>query len=339
MYHAISAGHVERLIALFPAWIGATALKGGMGVAVFFVLSGFVIAHSLYGRPMSFGEFGRFTLRRSLRLDPAYWASIALTIALAVLSSYLVAGKQMPDYSVSQVVVHIFYLQDVLQYPAISAVYWTLCLEIQFYLVYALLMSVGGSQARWIVGACIISLLWPLGLVPDVWPGLFVSLWYGFLLGVAAYWAWREPKMAPLFWIYAAILMVVGMIRENDFAVVCSATALFLFGTAVSGRITSGLNWRWLQFLGLISYSLYLTHNQVTGVVFRVAAIIGGHSALGDLVWWIVSLLACVVFATVFWWLVERPSMELAKRIGKRKDSVSPPQSAAPIAVQHLAQQ
>ncbi|KAB1123843.1 acyltransferase family protein [Neorhizobium galegae] len=76
-----------------PDWVETALLNGGLGVAVFFVLSGFVIAHSLYDKPMSLPEFGRFTLRRSLRLDPAYWASIAVTIAFAALSSYLVSGR------------------------------------------------------------------------------------------------------------------------------------------------------------------------------------------------------------------------------------------------------
>jgi len=338
LYHAISAGHVERLMALFPAWVKAGLLHGGLGVAVFFVLSGFVIAHSLYNKPMTLPEFGRFTLKRSLRLDPAYWASIAATIAFALLSSYVVAGRDMPDYTAPQILAHLFYVQNILDYPAISPVYWTLCLEIQFYLVYALLIGMSGSVTAVIIGACAVSLVWPLGLGPDVWPGLFLPLWYGFLLGVAAYWAWQQPKLTPLFLVYATALLVTGAWVEDAFRVVCSATALGLFGAAVTGRIGSALNWRWLQFLGLISYSLYLTHNIVTGAVFRTATMVGNRSATGDLVWWVISILGCVAFAALFWWFVERPSMELSKRVGRRRNTASSPQGVDPAAVPQLPQ-
>ncbi|WP_105439719.1 acyltransferase [Neorhizobium sp. T25_13] len=338
LYHAASAGHVKRLLEILPVWVETALLNAGLGVAVFFVLSGFVIAHSLYDKPMSLPEFGRFTLRRSLRLDPAYWASIAVTIAFAALSSYLVSGKQMPDFTAAQIVSHLFYLQDLLEFPAISAVYWTLCLEIQFYLVYALLMSIRGSRTALVVAACVISLFWPLGFGPDVWPGLFLPLWYGFLLGVMAYWAWRVSKLMPLFGAYAGIIFLACVSSGNAFGVVCSAAAFVLFGAAVSGRISSGLNWRWLQFLGLISYSLYLTHNLVIGAVFRVAAMVGAVSPLEVLIWWVVSLLCCVAFAATFWLLIERPSMELSKRLGQRKAPDLPPQNVAPLAVRQLPQ-
>jgi peptidoglycan/LPS O-acetylase OafA/YrhL len=106
----------------------------------------------------------------------------------------------------------------------------------------------------------------------------------------------------------------------------------------MSGRISTGLNWRWLQFLGLISYSLYLTHNLVIGAVFRIAAMVGAVSPLEVLIWWVVSLLCCVAFAATFWLLIERPSMELSKRFGQRKDPDLPPQNVTPLAVRHLLQ-
>jgi peptidoglycan/LPS O-acetylase OafA/YrhL len=51
---------------------------GHFGVPIFFVLSGFVIALSLDGKPMSLEIIGRFILRRSIRLDLPYWTAIVL---------------------------------------------------------------------------------------------------------------------------------------------------------------------------------------------------------------------------------------------------------------------
>src|SRR5688500_14125008 len=49
------------------------AFCGSFGVQIFFVLSGFVIAHSLRDTTLNPRSVGLFILRRQLRLDPPYW--------------------------------------------------------------------------------------------------------------------------------------------------------------------------------------------------------------------------------------------------------------------------
>src|SRR6476619_3658253 len=64
----------------FPIdWI---AKNGDKGVDIFFVISGFVIAMSVSKGARTFGYFGRFILRRSIRLDPPYWSAILLELVL-----------------------------------------------------------------------------------------------------------------------------------------------------------------------------------------------------------------------------------------------------------------
>src|SRR5690242_16591348 len=63
-------------------WLGALFDRGNAGVGLFFVLSGFVIAMSIGSEPVGPSFIGRFALRRSLRLDPPYWASIAVILAI-----------------------------------------------------------------------------------------------------------------------------------------------------------------------------------------------------------------------------------------------------------------
>jgi peptidoglycan/LPS O-acetylase OafA/YrhL len=62
-------------------------LDGYIGVAMFFVLSGYVITMTVGDNQSSWRFLGRFAARRSLRLDPPYWASIATAIALMVLAA------------------------------------------------------------------------------------------------------------------------------------------------------------------------------------------------------------------------------------------------------------
>ena len=163
-----------------------------------------------------------------------------------------------------------------------------------------------------IAAAFVVSLLWPLGLAPSM-QGLFVDLWFGFLLGVGAYYAWRTPPVLPWFLTYTAVIVAAAMWRENVFALTCAATAAVIVAVALAGRIDS-LNWRGLQFLGAISYSLHLIHNPVTGATFRVWFTILGRSPVTEWTGWLVSIAASVIAAYLLWLLVERHSIDLARR-------------------------
>jgi peptidoglycan/LPS O-acetylase OafA/YrhL len=90
-----------------------------------------------------------------------------------------------------------------------------------------------------------------------------------------------------------------------------------------TGYIYRGLDWRWVQFLGTVSYSLYLIHNPIVGgVSFLSARWIGS-----DLVTLVLSVAASIAAAAAFWYLLERPSLAFAHRI-RMKKSDKPAQSA-----------
>jgi peptidoglycan/LPS O-acetylase OafA/YrhL len=279
-----------------PRAVQSVLEHGNCGVAIFFVLSGFVIAHSLIGRDLTVRDAGRFMLKRSIRLDPPYWVAIILACSIA-------ATKGTASYSAPQVAATLFYAQDLLGFDSISPIFWTLCLEIQFYIVFAALLLTRSRAA--LVTAFVASI--PLSLFV-IWPGLFTSLWYGFLLGIGAYMG------SPWFIAYAAVLCSTGFYQHDVFMIVCVMTAGSLFAVFRIGKLTTFLNWRWLQFLGTISYSLYLIHNPVTGVTFRIGYRLTERTATTEAIWWAVSILACVSAAAVMWWAIERAG-ETASRM------------------------
>ncbi|WP_092867483.1 acyltransferase family protein [Hyphomicrobium facile] len=326
LFHCNEGQQLTSLMAAAPAWVEWTIHRGHLGIAIFFVLSGFVIAHSLRGVAVTFPLVGRFLLRRSVRLDPPYWFAIALTIAMAAVSAHFIQAKEPLSISIGQLVAHVFYLQEVLGYREIGPIFWTLCQEVQFYLIYALLLAVtrndpalnmqGRATAVGIAVAALISLLWPLGIVTwEPWRGSFLPLWHCFLLGAGAYWTWQYPRMAVYYFSYVAILVLSAAVRMDDVTLASVLTAVALWYATTTGGIYRWLNWRWLQFLGLISYSLYLTHNPVSGALFRIGYDLTGRSALTEAFWWVVVILGCILFSAGMWWLIERPSLALAKRI------------------------
>ncbi|KRQ94734.1 hypothetical protein CQ12_04180 [Bradyrhizobium jicamae] len=315
LFHAVEGRHITELFETIPSSLQALLTHGDLGVAIFFVLSGFVISHSLRAEQFSFAGALRFMLKRSIRLDPPYWAAIAVAILFSVMASKIVTNRPAEEYSASQIASHLFYLQGLLGFKQINAVFWTLCLEIQFYSVYALLLLTRSRAVM--VCAFLASLPWCLGFGPAA-PGVFVEFWYAFLLGVGANVAWRNATARPWFLAYVTIIAAAAIHSSSNFSLVCCVTAISLLFVAVGGQLALWLNWRWLQFLGTISYSLYLIHNPVTGATFRAGYLISGRTIYTEALWWVVSLVACLCAASLFWLFIERPSAQLAKQFGKK---------------------
>src|SRR5262245_5475109 len=81
--HMASVGpFAPELAQVVPAPLMSIGARGFLGVEIFFVLSGFVIAMSIRGIRVTPRFFGNFALRRSLRLDPPYLLTIAIVITL-----------------------------------------------------------------------------------------------------------------------------------------------------------------------------------------------------------------------------------------------------------------
>lgn len=308
LFHASQGHHIDALKASIPSWIHPLFDWGNNGVAIFFALSGFVISHSLGNDRISVRYLGRFALRRSIRLDPALWASILLYIAFGWLSSVAKAEPySWPKFAV--VLSNATYTQLFFNLPSLDPVYWTLCYEVQFYLI--LIISIWAAQR---VGSFIFiipfaaALLWGCRLLTQPFPGLFVDRWHCFFLGVLSYWAIEDRRALIGFLLLSAALILA---KPDLFTTICLITAAGLLVAGTTGFIKRGLAWPPLLFLGTISYSLYLTHNPITGASFFLLDKLGVPQWAALLA----SLGLCVIVSGLFWIIIERPTMRLAHKI------------------------
>jgi peptidoglycan/LPS O-acetylase OafA/YrhL len=92
----------------------------------------------------------------------------------------------------------------------------------------------------------------------------------------------------------------------------------------ITNRLSTAFNWRWLQFLGAISCSHYLIHNPVTGATFRIGSRLMADSAGAQFLWCIISIMTCIIAATVIWFCVERPIILIARKIAISNDLALP---------------
>lgn len=295
-------------------WLKSSGAYGWLGVDVFFVISGFVIPLALHRASYQLSQYGRFVIKRLLRLDPPYLASIGLIVLLSFLSPYLpgAAAKEPFSLSPAQLLLHLGYANVFFGYPWYNMVFWSLAIEFQYYLTVGLVFPIlRGSRLapKLILGGA-------LCLGAFLLPSEAFIFHYGFLflLGISVY----RYHVAVL-----TRLSLFGMLA------LCTAGNCLTVGkaAAIAGLLTAAViafvrvRIRALVMLGAISYSLYLLHVPV------------GYRALNLFTRWmgpglaatLISLGVSIVAAVAFYWAVEKPSQRLAALVrlkGKRAEAL-----------------
>lgn len=166
LYHYTAWHHgywgVEPAKAAWP-YLSRLSVFGNMGVQLFFVISGFVILLSAYGKRPA-----QFIGSRVGRLFPAYWVAVLVTGVL-IFFIWPVMGKRL---SFSDWVVNLTMMQRGFNVPYVDGVYWTLWAEMRFYGLVLLLMMLGWVTCRRILAFAVV---WPLvGFLAPLIPSNFV---------------------------------------------------------------------------------------------------------------------------------------------------------------------
>jgi peptidoglycan/LPS O-acetylase OafA/YrhL len=332
---------------------------GWMGVDLFFVLSGFLIAGQLL-RPWARGaapDYPRFMTRRLLRTIPAYLVVLALYFRVP----WLRDGNEMPPLWQ-----FLTFMQNLTLHLTPRMVFshaWSLCVEEQFYLVFPLVVAwlalrpsatkvMAAIAAVLLFGICIRGYLW-VHDVATTSQGItvlndsrFMSLIYyptwsrldALLAGVvAALVQTFRPGWWRLLTANANLLSLCG--------VTGIALSIVFFGDQIAGFAATLFGYPLLagsaallvvaasdrhsavgryaipgaQALATGAYSLYLTHK----MVFHAVQELGRHWSAGLQQFELAGgLLAALVVGSGLYWSVERPFLKLRDRLTVRR---SPP--------------
>jgi len=331
------------LESIFPSVVKTMLSYGVDGVQIFFVISGFVIAHSLRHTVVTAFSAGNFIVRRQIRLDPAYWFCV-------IGSSLLIFGRSRvhPVYltslpSLKTVLLNMTYLQLLDHAEVMLPVSWTLCLEVQFYLVYILILFLVQRMAARAPGQphrralCMAILLFPLlafslrrHVLWHLEGPLFIETWYLFALGVFA--AWTIDLLMPAPVLFAAVALALSAnFRGLDHRVIagCVTTAA-IYAASISGGLCTWLGNRVVQYLGRLSYCIYLVHWDLGKSVLRFGIRLTGMSKWPAFGWFIAANLVCIAAAHLLHVAIERPSMAFASRFKDRTYSSGAP-AAGPL--------
>jgi peptidoglycan/LPS O-acetylase OafA/YrhL len=339
--------------AWLPAWLESVARRGYLGVDVFFVISGFVIAFSVRNRDYTMGYLGRFALRRSIRLDPPYWITIALEVALIQVSLIVVPSLGTPIPALAQIGAHLLYVQDLAGQGNILPIFWTLCYEIQFYLFFVgtLVLWSGlrvrvAARLRTVAIPAFLGLLFLLSIASRFAPdfaevqGLALDRWFQFFVGVLTY--WTIAGRCSWWWLLSAwgvIAAVVAGPTASWEQMLPIAVSTLILGSAARGDASAFSGGRVLQYLGLRSYSLYLLHLPIGWRVISLAQLQLGDRIAPPVAWAIfgISLAGCIVAVEVMYRWVERPTIAWSKRLLNRPQLsgvLGPPEATPALAGQ-----
>lgn len=336
LYHMSEGNHIPTLLAAIPGWVKAAVFDAGhLGVPIFFVLSGIVMAATTFNVPMNRVNAANFVARRFVRLAPPYYAAVALGVSV-IATKHMFGQSDIAIPSVTDILGHLLFLQGFLGINNIMTVFWTLCVEVQFYIAFALLLWLA-DQARGkqtynarnlaIWTSALLALLWPTGLVQSIgWQGGFIGFWFSFMAGVLCAQALNGTAQSRSIAVgYCAVVLLIGVATNNTFAIAAGLTGV-AFCFLVTKSATLGFVSSYpVQKIGLISYSLYLFHSPVTGSFMRVFRRFMPTSIASDLLATVLIIATCILFAAIAYVLFERPAIAWSRRIKfKRTDTAVP---------------
>jgi peptidoglycan/LPS O-acetylase OafA/YrhL len=331
LYHFYTrAPFYDSLRNFWPRPFHSIFHNGWIGVQIFFVISGFVIAHSVGQSRVTLGYCANFVLRRQIRLDPCYWATILAAIAIAAYDVFVRHDPEASLPSLGDLLAHVLYVYKLFEYPGIVDVFWSLCHEVQFYLFFISLVALAqwsgpfvslGIKAESASTIFLIVAVTGLLSAQFAWSnairheGLAAETWWLFSLGVAAqqFHARRQPiwRVAAFFAFMTLYVAYYGRLAR----VSALASAYLIVVASAAGGLPRWLRLSPIQYLGRISYSLYLIH-QLVGLRFvQWAGAWQPSSPAWGLLCLVIGVGLTLLAADAMHRCVERPSIYWAKRL------------------------
>ncbi|KPX57951.1 putative Exopolysaccharide production protein ExoZ [Pseudomonas amygdali pv. photiniae] len=310
-----------------------------LGVDLFFVISGFVMVIVSRGRFQSGVEARRFLFNRVSRIYPTYWLYFFITLAV-----YLVQpGMVNSGHGASNLIMSFLLLPN--DKVLLVMVAWSLLFELWFYVVYSGFLLFRERSVPLLLGgwALIIIVFNVLADWQDYSPALKIILHpyaLEFILGAALALFFygrhsaRVPTAAVLASLGGALLLGVpltGYFRLYDsqgllrMLMVGGTFGLLVLTLALLERRRQLAVPGFLVAVGDMSYTIYLSHLLVLGVIGRLWSLVGAwpESYLDNLFFALLMMAATVCYGWVGYRCFEKPVLDRANAFSKTHFRVS----------------
>lgn len=332
LLHHLSADYIVPLFPNVSEFTQFFLFSSAMGVDLFFILSGFVLAYnySNYFSEFTLGKYGSFLFKRLARIYPLYLACLLLLIVLALYQSAF-HGELSKRFDYDDLLKTLLMLQAWSVPPSFTwnTVAWSVSAEWLAYLLFPFILRFFlYVKAKKIILLLLIifygALLIGIGHFVTVYgnnviylPGLrdvgLLRILVEFPMGVLLFKLYelqkKEPNIKPVAGWLVLIILVSLIIPLS----IIWAVPLFLwlvYAIALNRIALCGyLAKPWVVYGGRISYSLYLTHGALLmfyGVLWPVASVM--ESSFGIRLLYCVSYFSSSLVASILLYhFVEQP--------------------------------
>jgi peptidoglycan/LPS O-acetylase OafA/YrhL len=343
------------VLAVIAFHAGVAPARGGwLGVDIFFVLSGYLITQVLLREHARTGAINLrdFWVRRLLRLYPALLLALVLGVFFYTTLGY---GGTIGGYLKTAAAAGLYFENFVWGLGnnelGLFGHTWSLAVEMQFYLVWPLLLAwiLAKRQrpTRWIIVGIVISFgLYVLQSTPEPvsaghfpvayympWTRAFELLAGALLAALEAQRSERRAEPRPgrhwigwligvgygvvffASWIYSIYVHQRAIIWESGAATILTVLLLLHLDRVRTAGVGRLLAWRPIAWIGSVSYAVYLIHYPVIQILEHKVGHHAGHPGLasgkGMLV---MATVISLALAAISWRLVEKPALKLKDR-------------------------
>ncbi len=305
-------------------------ITGRFGVDIFFVISGFIIAHISGDGPF---DLKSFAIRRVFRVVPLYWACTILVLALALIAPALFKTTAA---DIEQFFYSLAFLPHSVnggtEWRPLFKLGWTLNYEMFFYLLTALLFWCGTAFLRATILSLVMGALVIAGLVFDLentFVGFYANLnlmpfilgfWLARMAGRPFFEHMSKPILASL-WLVAIVLTAI--LYQTDFYALREVGGHTIMTLAALAIVTAGVaserymvfpGSAWARMIGDSSYSLYLLHMFIVGAAWAIVNRLDLGQAPALVLAMVIAVPTSLAAAYVSYRLFERPISNWANR-------------------------
>lgn len=294
----------------YPAMMSAIIAYGQNGVLVFFVISGFIIPWSMYYKNYHLGSMLKFMAKRLIRLEPPYLASILLILIIAFIKTRFHIGvNSTEEITAARIGLHFGYLINFFPgYKWLNNVYWTLAIEFQYYLLMSFLYLLFVHKSLWLRVAAYLLCFGMAWLVPDASLSHFPAYAPLFLFGISVF----QYKANIVGMLECGSIMIACFVY--NYAAMSTVAACFGLTTALVILFFSEIKIPVLDWLGKMSYSMYLIHPVIGAAVINTLSRYA-HTTGTKLLILVAGLIVTFVSSYIMYLLIEKPSKKLSSKI------------------------
>ena len=293
------------------------SLRGGqVGVCIFLMLSGYFMMVSL----SKCNRLSEFIVKRSVRLYPAYIVAVLLTSIFV-----WVFGLPGRACSLLDTFINFTMIQSFMGVKHVDGAYWTLVVELRYYFLFSFIFFFIARRKSdksiyfaiaWLIAAALLQLLrnHTENIVVKAFSYLLIVEWcHVFIAGMMMSLMYKGILSNQILHRVVLACMVYSFYSKTLPESIIFICVIVVFYMVVYGKLGFLCN-RFLVFLGGISYSLYLLHQNIGFIIIRGMESIG----LTNEFFLVIPMTIIILMATMVTYFVEHPIQAKLNQLVKK---------------------